>query len=89
MLIAALSFLACALILAPIGATQSSQSTLSRTPPVPLAPASTTTTTSAQPGKLPRTGIDLSLVAVLGGGLLGLGAGLRRTVPRRASPRSW
>jgi len=87
--IASLALLAGVLLFAPIGSTQSGVPTLSPTPPVTLAPPSpapTTTTTPAAP-RLPKTGLEVSFVALTGLGLLLAGAALRRTgrapVPRR------
>ena len=86
--IAAFALLGFALFSAPIGATQSAAPTLSPTPPVRLAPPSTpapTTTTPAQPERLPKTGLDLWLVGLAGLGLLGTGAALRRALAGSAS----
>ncbi|MDQ6776178.1 MAG: LPXTG cell wall anchor domain-containing protein [Actinomycetota bacterium] len=89
--IAACALLAAVLAFAPIGSTRSGLPTLSPTPPVTLAPPSTaptTTTTPARP-RLPKTGLEASLVALTGLGLLACGAALRRTVRRSASRRRW
>jgi len=82
MLIAALALLAGALVFAPLGSTQSGLPTLSATPPVALAPASTTPTATTQ---LPKTGLDDALVALTGLGMLAGGAALRRA---RGAPAS-
>ncbi|HWF50245.1 MAG TPA: LPXTG cell wall anchor domain-containing protein [Solirubrobacteraceae bacterium] len=87
--VAALALLVCALLFAPTGSTQGGNQTLSPTPPVTLAPPSTASTPPARPA-LPKTGIDVSHVALVGLGFLACGAALRR--PRRRPPphrRSW
>jgi hypothetical protein len=76
--IAAFALLVGVLLFAPIGSTQSGIPTLSPTPPVTLAPPPTTTTTPARP-RLPKTGLDVSLLALTGLGLFCAGAALRRT----------
>jgi len=77
--IAALALLTYALIFTPVAVTQSNLARLSPTPPVKLAPASTTATTpSGPPDQLPKTGLDSWLVLVVGLGLVATGAGLRR-----------
>jgi LPXTG-motif cell wall-anchored protein len=72
-----------ALLFASIGSTQSGISTLSPTPPVRLAPVPTTpvsptTTPTAPPTRLPKTGLDAGLVALVGLVLLVAGTALRR-----------
>jgi LPXTG-motif cell wall-anchored protein len=89
--IAALAVLACALLFAPFASTRSGPQTLSPTPPVTLAPpsstsTSTTTTSTAQP-KLPKTGLEIWLVALVGLGLLATGAALRQARGGPASRR--
>jgi LPXTG-motif cell wall-anchored protein len=87
--IAAFALLVGVLLFAPIGSTQSGIPTLSPTPPVTLAPPSpapTTTTTPTRP-RLPKTGLDVSLLALTGLGLLCAGAALRRTQRRPAARR--
>jgi LPXTG-motif cell wall-anchored protein len=87
--IASLALLAGVLVFAPIGSPQSGIPTLSPTPPVPLPPpptAPTTTTAPARP-QLPKTGLEVSLVALTGIGLLGAGTVLRRTRVARPPPR--
>jgi hypothetical protein len=95
--IAALALVACVLLFAPIGATQSASPTLSPTPPVTLTPVPTTpvsttttgtTTTSGPPDQLPRTGLDAWLVVLIGLGLLATGAALRRELAGLAPRRS-
>ena len=100
--VAAFALLAGALVFAPIGSTQRGIPTLSPTPPVPLPPATkpkptptppTTPTTTPAPTPtparpvLPKTGVDVALMALVGLTLLASGATLRRTVavtsPRR------
>jgi hypothetical protein len=92
MVCTALALVAGTLILAPIAATQNDEPSLSQTPPVPLAPATTpttttiSTTTSGQPAKLPKTGLDMLLLVALGAGLTLAGTALRllaRTPSRR------
>ena len=85
MVIATLALLAGALFYPPLASTHSGEPTLSSTPPVALAPTSTTptsttTTTTAQP-RLPKTGFETSILALLGVGLLAAGTALRRARP--------
>jgi len=84
--------LAGGLVFAPVAATQSGEPTLSSTPPVKLSPApgkaKATTSTSTPPAQLPKTGLDIVLIALTGIGLLGTGAGLRRALGGPASRRS-
>jgi LPXTG-motif cell wall-anchored protein len=87
-IIAAFALLAGALVFAPVAATQSGESTLSPTPPVKLAPASSatpTTTTSTPPEQLPKTGLDVVLITAAGLVLLGSGVALRRGLTGPAS----
>ena len=92
---AALALLAGALFFAPLASPQSGQQTLSPTPPVALAPpasATTPTTTTGTPApaqpKLPRTGLEVWLVALTGLGLLATGTALRGAHGGPASRRS-
>jgi LPXTG-motif cell wall-anchored protein len=84
--VAALALLVCVLLFAPTGSTQGGKQTLSPTPPVTLAPPSTVSTTTTRPA-LPKTGIDVSHVALVGLGFLACGAALRRPRRRPAPPR--
>jgi LPXTG-motif cell wall-anchored protein len=89
--IAALALLGAVLVFAPIGSSQSGLPKLSPTPPVTLAPPSIAPTTTAIPARprLPKTGLEVSLVALTGLALLGAGAALRRTGGGRGSRRRW
>lgn len=91
--IAALALLGCALYLAPTAVTQNGTPTLSPTPPVRLLPPSTNSTTTpptpaTQPERLPKTGLDTWLIALVGVGMVLAGEALRRAIPRRAPRRS-
>jgi LPXTG-motif cell wall-anchored protein len=91
--VAAVALLTGALLFASIGSTQSGIPTLSPTPPVTLAPVpttpvSTTTTPPPAPTRLPKTGLDTGLVALVGLVLLVAGTALRRVRGGAASRRS-
>ncbi len=88
--IAAFALLAGVLLFAPIGSTQTGVPTLSPTPPVTLAPPSTSPTTTTTPSRprLPKTGMEVSLLALTGLGLLASGAALRRVRARPARVRA-
>jgi len=75
----ALALLAGALFYAPAGSTRTGEPMLSPTPPVTLAPAPTTptpTSTVARP-RLPKTGFETGLLALIGLGLVVAGTALR------------
>jgi hypothetical protein len=88
--IAAFALLAAVLVFAPIGSTLGGLPTLSPTPPVTLAPPSAPTPTPAPARpQLPKTGLEVWLVALTGLGLLACGAALRRTGRAPAPRRRW
>ncbi len=72
------------------GATEApAQTSAPATSPAPVDPGTAPTAAPAASGQLPRTGLDVRLVALLGAGLLAAGVGLRlRLRPVEAPPRA-